>query len=180
MFKAFGEIISPLPLIPVSLRGKLLKLAGLDVESAMVRSNCYFSNANITIGKNTFINSHSKFFSTEKGTGSIVIGSNCDIAMNVLITTMTHEIGDKSRRAGSNQYLPVTIGDGCWIGANVTILPGVNVGDGCIIAAGAVVNRDCDPNGIYAGVPAKKIKDLDDISNSKENVPIMRGNSQSN
>lgn len=160
LFKILGEIIAPSPMIPVSVRGKLLKLAGIKIETATIRSKCYFSNPNIEIGKNTFINSHSKFYSTEKGAGYIKIGANCDIAMNVLITTMTHDIGDKSRRAGSNQYLPVTIGDGCWIGANATILPGVTIGDGCIIAAGAVVNKDCEPNGLYAGVPARRIKDL--------------------
>jgi acetyltransferase-like isoleucine patch superfamily enzyme len=40
------------------------------------------------------------------------------------------------------------------------VAPGVNVGSGCIIAAGALVVRDCEPNGLYAGVPAKRIKDL--------------------
>ena len=39
-------------------------------------------------------------------------------------------------------------------------MPGVTVGSGCIIAAGAVLTADCSPDGIYAGVPAKRIKDL--------------------
>ncbi|MCR4913326.1 MAG: acyltransferase [Lactobacillus sp.] len=56
--------------------------------------------------------------------------------------------------------MPVKIDDGCWIGANVTILPGVHIGKGCVIGAGAVVNKDCEPNGVYVGVPAKRIKDL--------------------
>jgi acetyltransferase-like isoleucine patch superfamily enzyme len=48
-----------------------------------------------------------------------------------------------------------------WIGANAIILCGVTVGEGCIIASGSVVTKDCYPNGMYAGVPAKRIKDLD-------------------
>ena len=56
--------------------------------------------------------------------------------------------------------MPVKIDDGCQIGANVTILPGVHIGKEYVIGAGAVVNKDCEPNGVYVGVPAKRIKDL--------------------
>lgn len=52
------------------------------------------------------------------------------------------------------------IENGCWIGANVTVLPGVTIKSGTIVAAGAVVVRDCEGNCIYGGVPAKKIKNL--------------------
>lgn len=54
--------------------------------------------------------------------------------------------------------LPVVIEDGCWIGANVTILKGVTVGRGSIVAAGAVVTMSCAPYSIIGGVPAKLIK----------------------
>lgn len=62
---------------------------------------------------------------------------------------------------GGEEYtFPTLIKDGCWVGANVTIIPGVTIGEGCIIAAGAVVTKNCEPDGLYAGVPAKRIKDL--------------------
>ncbi|MGI2292887.1 acyltransferase [Paenibacillus sp. GXUN7292] len=66
-----------------------------------------------------------------------------------------------SKRAGESDRKPVTIGKGCWIGARATILPGVTVGDGCVIAAGAVVTKDCEPDSLYAGVPAIKIKSIE-------------------
>ena len=50
---------------------------------------------------------------------------------------------------------PVTIGEDCWIGANVTILKGVTIGTGAVVAAGAVVNTDIPPGAIAAGVPAE-------------------------
>jgi chloramphenicol O-acetyltransferase type B len=51
-----------------------------------------------------------------------------------------------------------TIGDDVWVGYNTTILSGVNIGTGSIIAAGSVVTKDVEAYSIYAGVPAKKIK----------------------
>jgi len=51
------------------------------------------------------------------------------------------------------------IGDDVWVGYGVTIIGGVNIGKGSIIAAGSVVTKDTEPYTIYAGVPARKIKD---------------------
>ncbi|QYR20593.1 acyltransferase [Paenibacillus sp. sptzw28] len=80
--------------------------------------------------------------------------------MDVLFCTSSHDPGTKHKRAGKNNGKPIIIGDGSWIGARSIILQGVTVGEGCIIAAGSLVNKDCEPNGLYAGIPAKRIKDL--------------------
>ncbi len=58
---------------------------------------------------------------------------------------------------------PVIIGDNVWIGASVTIVPGVTIGDNAIIAAGAVVTKNVEPNTVVGGVPAKFIKNIDVI-----------------
>lgn len=55
----------------------------------------------------------------------------------------------------------VKIGNGVWIGANATILPGVEIADYCIVAAGAVVSNNLTEKGaLYGGVPAKYIKKI--------------------
>jgi len=51
---------------------------------------------------------------------------------------------------------PPHIGWGARIGGNVTIMPGVDIGREALIGAGSVVTKDCEPFGIYIGVPAKK------------------------
>ena len=51
------------------------------------------------------------------------------------------------------------IGNDVWVGAGAIILAGVEIGDGCIIAAGSVITKNCEEYSIYAGNPAKKIKD---------------------
>lgn len=53
----------------------------------------------------------------------------------------------------------VEIEDDVWVGCGSIILSGVKVGRGSIIAAGSVVTKDIEPFSIYAGNPAKKIKD---------------------
>lgn len=57
---------------------------------------------------------------------------------------------------------PITIGNNVWIGANVTILPGVTVGEDAVIAAGAVVTSDVAAGTVVGGVPAKFLKSIDD------------------
>ena len=52
----------------------------------------------------------------------------------------------------------VKICDKVWLGARVTICPGVTIGEGAIVGAGAVVTKDVPPRTVVAGVPAKVIK----------------------
>lgn len=93
-------------------------------------------------------------------TATITIGDNVMIAPNVHMYCTTHVIGETQRRTKDICYDNITVEEGCWICADVIILPGVSVKRGCIIAAGAVVNRDTEPNGLYAGIPAKRIREL--------------------
>jgi galactoside O-acetyltransferase len=50
----------------------------------------------------------------------------------------------------------LVVGNDVYIGARSVIMP-VTIGDGCVIGAGSFVNKDCEPWGIYVGSPAKKI-----------------------
>lgn len=93
------------------------------------------------------------------------IGNRVNIGPFVRLITDAHEVGTAYRRAGAVSYDPITIGDGAWIGASVTVLPGVNIGKGAIVAAGAVVVSDVPPHTLVGGVPAAKIRELPDPSN---------------
>jgi maltose O-acetyltransferase len=66
----------------------------------------------------------------------------------------THTVGSDGETARECQTLGLRIDNGCWICGRATILPDVRIGADAIVAAGAVVSADCDPGGIYAGVPA--------------------------
>lgn len=112
----------------------------------------------------TFVNSFCQFWSQyNNNEASIVIGEKVSIAMNVTLCTHTHMIGSSEYRASMPTiYKPIKIKNGCWIGANVFIGPGVTIEEGCVIAAGAVVMEDCKANSMYAGVPARHIRHLDE------------------
>ena len=56
------------------------------------------------------------------------------------------------------EYIPVTIGNDVWIGANAVIMDGITIGNGAVVAAGAIVNRDVLPYSIVGGVPASLIR----------------------
>jgi len=55
---------------------------------------------------------------------------------------------------------PVTIGNNCWIGASVTICPGVTVGDNSVIGAGSVVTKDIPANCIAVGNPCHVVREI--------------------
>jgi acetyltransferase-like isoleucine patch superfamily enzyme len=55
----------------------------------------------------------------------------------------------------------VVLEDDCWLGAGVIIMPNVTVGKGAVIGAGAVVTKDIPPRTVFAGIPARKIRNVD-------------------
>lgn len=61
------------------------------------------------------------------------------------------------------------MGDNVWIGANVSVLPGVSIGSNTIIGAGSVVNKDIPDGVIVAGVPCKVICKI--TENDKRKYP---------
>jgi len=92
--------------------------------------------------------------------GPITIGSRVGVGHHVVFITDNHRLGPAFWRSGERYSLPIVIGDGCWIGARSTILPGVTIGPGAVVAAGALVTKDVPPNVVVGGVPARVIKEL--------------------
>ena len=140
------------------LRRFALQTMGCQFGSGTsIRGGSYFYGGGLKTGKNCFINRGCYFdFS-----GKITFEDDVVIGHGVTFVTAHHKIGSASRRAshkvtGQN----IHIAQGAWIGANVTILPGISVGAGAIVAAGAVVSRNVEPNTVVGGIPAKVIDTL--------------------
>jgi maltose O-acetyltransferase len=111
---------------------------------------------NVHIGEACLLNT----FLHLNASAAITIGSGVGIGHHVVIITDTHRIAGPSQRCGERISLPVSIEDGAWIAARVTILPGVTIGRGSVVAAGALVVKSIPPNSLVAGVPARVLREL--------------------
>lgn len=109
---------------------------------------------NISIGANVFINTNCYFMDG----AAIKIGHNVFIGPFCGFYTANHPLEVRERNRGLEQALPITIGDNVWIGANVTILPGVTIGSSSVIAAGSLVTRDIPSRCLAVGTPCQVIK----------------------
>ena len=120
---------------------------------------------NIYIGDNVSINMNCTFVDCNK----IEIGSNVLIASNVQLYTATHPVELAERLTpdwspDTGEYfcrtyaLPIKIGNGCWLGGGVIVLPGVTIGDGAVIGAGSVVTKDIPANSLAVGNPCRVIR----------------------
>jgi maltose O-acetyltransferase len=148
--------IAASPALDRRTRLRLLRLAGIEVVNAIVEGGCFFFGADIAIGDHTMINQGCHFDTRAR----IEIGAGAGIASEVMLCTSTHDIGAAEKRWGAYRTAPISVGAGAWLGSRALVLPGVTIGGGAVVAAGAVVTSDVEPNALYAGVPARRVRDL--------------------
>jgi acetyltransferase-like isoleucine patch superfamily enzyme len=141
---------------PARVRELLIQLTGKTVDETVTVFPPFYSDfgKNITLGKRTFINSGCKF----QDQGGVVIGEDCLIGHNTVLATLNHDL-DPTRRADMHPA-PITIGSNVWIGANVTVLPGVSIGDNAVVAAASVVTKDVPANAVVVGSPARVVRSV--------------------
>ena len=107
----------------------------------------------IIIGNNFYMNAGCHIL------GEIQIGDNVQIGPKTVIWGRDHGIS-KGELIRNQPHVkkPIVIGNDVWIGANVTVLKGVNIGDGAVIGAGSIVTKDIPEYAIAVGNPAKVIR----------------------
>jgi acetyltransferase-like isoleucine patch superfamily enzyme len=118
--------------------------------------------------------------SSLRGIGELTIGQFCSIANGVTFLSSntshptqfmsTYNLGGNQRIKSEAKNLShsyyeglewdnqISIGHDVWIGEGVTIKNGVKIGNGAVLGMGALVTKDCEPFGIYGGVPARLIR----------------------
>lgn len=153
-FDLVANSIAGSSLVPRSIRFISLRSVGLNIATPNIRNGVRWGDSRVSIGRGTFMESGSYV------QGGVVIGDECLIGPRVMLLTSTHDFNIDGIFSSHSTSSPVEIGRRCWIGAGAIILPGVTVGSGCVVAAGAVVAHDCEAGYLYAGVPARKGRQL--------------------
>ena len=141
---------------PEEVRELMSRLTGSVIDESFALFPPFHTDCgkNIKIGKRVFINAGCQF----QDQGGIEIGDDVLIGPQTIIATLNHD-PDPEKRGGMFAK-PVKIGNKAWLGARVTICPGVTIGEDSIVAAGAVFTKDVPPRTVVAGVPAKIIKTI--------------------
>ena len=156
------EIVLFRSLVLSALAAPLLRLFGVRIgANARIYTPLHLHNAkhrHLVIGKNCHIGKD-VFLDLS---GKINIGDNVTISMRS--TLITHfDVGDSPLKYAGypSEEGDITIRDGVYIGAGVTILHGVEIGENSLIAAGAVVKESVPPYSLVAGIPGKIVRRID-------------------
>lgn len=115
--------------------------------------------------------------------GHIYFGAYAFCGHDCMFLTGTHDYkklgAERQSTTGPTTGRNITVGRGVWMASRVTVLGNVTIADNCVICAGSVVAKSCCVPGIYAGVPAKLVKPLFGVNESKtttshEEVPLKK------
>lgn len=121
----------------------------------------FWGDGEIVIGDNVQIGYNTIIFASENG--GVEIGNDVNIAANCYIIDMNHGTAANQKvSAQANDCEKIAIGNDVWIAASTTVLKGSQIPDGVVIGANSVVNKPLEPYCIYAGSPAKKIKEREE------------------
>lgn len=112
---------------------------------------------NISVGDNFYANVNMVILDG----GRVTFGDNVFVAPNCGFYTAGHPLDPEARNKGLEYARPITVGDDVWIGAGVSVLPGVTIGDNCVIGAGSVVNRDIPSWSLAVGNPCRVVRTIE-------------------
>lgn len=134
----------------------------------------YLRSIGVKIGEDCVVYVPSKTLIDEQYPWMITIGDHVRITEGVKI--LTHDYSWMVIKNVNGSILgasgKVVIGSNVFIGMNTVICRNVNIGDNVVIGAGSVVTRDCESDGVYAGVPAKRIMSLSEYEDKRNRCQL--------
>lgn len=136
------------------------KLAPIIAQKLLTIPRVWGDPNRVVLGKNVVVNN--ALFNTTSGT--ISIEDDVSFGHNVCLLTGTHDI---TKKAGERMLAypvegrNIIIRKGVWLASNVTILGPCEIGENAAVAANSLVMEDIPPNCLFAGSPARFIKEID-------------------
>jgi maltose O-acetyltransferase len=144
------------------LRAPWLRLLGARIGARSILHDVRFFNlyrkglAGLDIGRECFLGDECLLDLAD----AIVLEPQVTLAERVLVLTHTN-VGFADHPLQQRfpaLTAPVVFERGCFVGAQVTVLPGVRIGREAFVAAGSVVTEDVAPRTVVAGVPARVLR----------------------
>lgn len=135
-------------------------------NSAEFRAGAYaIVCSKISLGENVVIRPNTMIFADprEGDAGSVVIEDNVMLGSGVHIYASNHRFNLPDINIidqGHSSAQTIILKEGCWLGANVVVLPGVTIGNNSVVGAGSIVTKNVPDRVVVAGNPAKIIKKL--------------------
>ena len=138
---------------------------GLWPSPKLLTSSAYIeareAHALVSIGRNSHINNNAVIIADRT---SIIIGEGSLIGPNFFaVDSDFHGLSTANRSNGCYECASIKIGDSVFIGEGVRVLKGVSIGNGSVIGSGSIVTKDVEPFSLYAGVPAKFVKSIEEV-----------------
>jgi acetyltransferase-like isoleucine patch superfamily enzyme len=128
--------------LPFGLKVLLLNRLGHALEpDARIAASVIITGRHLRMGAGSYVNQGCLL----DATAPLDIGRRVHIGHRSMVLTTTHDAGTPEQRAGATRALPISIGDGAWLGAGVIVLPGAVIGEGPLA-----------PHALHAGIPASE------------------------
>ena len=118
----------------------------------------------VTVGRGCMF-----FGSVDFGSEPYLISMGDQVMLSENIRFVTHDGGvrvldNMGILPKADVFGPISIGNNVFIGMDAIILRGVTIGDNVVIGAGSIVTRNVDSNSVWAGVPAHRIKSVEEYA----------------
>ncbi len=147
--------------LEIEKRTKLLKEMFAEIGEGCYIEPPFHANwggHHVHFGKNIYAN----FGLTLVDDTHIYVGDYTMFGPNVVVATAGHPILPELREQAYQYNASVHIGENCWIGAGVVIVPGVTIGDNVVVGAGSVVTKDLPDNVVAVGNPCRVLREINE------------------
>ena len=150
----WGVLFRPSPKIMLGWRRMLLRLFGARIGKGakIMPSTRIWAPWNLTMGEEACLSHDVNCYSV----APVTVGAHATVSQYSFLCTATHDVEDPHMRLVT---APIVIGDGSWVAADVFVAPGITIGEGAVVGVRSNVFKDLDPWKVYAGTPARFIRD---------------------